>query len=196
MKRLILATGNENKVKEMKELLKDLNIEILSKKDAGLENLDIVEDGKTLKENSYKKAITLAKKVDGFVMADDSGLFVDYLNGAPGIHSARYDEEGKGKEKILKSLLNVEESQRTARFKTVITLIDENKNPIYIEGVCEGKISKKELGNNGFGYDPIFIPEGYEETFGELSSEIKNEISHRAKALKELKKQLMEMTNN
>lgn len=194
MKKLIVATGNENKVREIKKLLKDLDIEVLSKKDIGFEKFDVVEDGNTLFENSKKKAVGLAEKIDFAVMADDSGIFVDALEGAPGIYSSRYaGEDGNdaaNNEKLLKALEDVEMKDRTARFKAVITLITEDGQIHEMEGICEGHIGFELKGSNGFGYDPMFIPEGYKETFGELTDEVKNKISHRAKALLKLRNKL------
>ncbi len=132
MKKLIFATGNENKVKEIQEILKDINIEVLSKKEIGFEDLEVVEDGDTLFENSKKKALALANKIDYAIIADDSGLFVDALNDKPGVHSSRYaGEEGnddRNNEKLLKDLEEIKEEDRTARFKAVITLITEDKD--------------------------------------------------------------------
>lgn len=197
MKKLIFATGNENKVKEIQEMLKDLNIEVVSKKEMGFENLKVIEDGDTLFQNSKKKALGLAKKIDCAIIAEDSGLFVDALKGKPGVHSSRYaGEDGndeKNNRKLLKELDGVETEDRRARFKAVITLVTEDKEIYEIEGICEGHIGFQLKGNNGFGYDPLFIPEGYSETFGELSDEVKNKISHRYKALLGLKDRLEEL---
>ena len=185
MRELIIATENPGKVKEIKELLSDLDLKIISKAEAGLEHIEIIEDGDTLKLNSFIKANAIA---DGknLVLADDSGIFVDYLDEEPGLHSARYDENNDGNKKIIEALEGVHEDMRTASFRVVLTLID-GPNIHFIKGRVDGKIAYEERGDNGFGYDPIFIPMGYDETFGELSDDIKNEISHRALALKELK---------
>jgi XTP/dITP diphosphohydrolase len=190
MKKLVVSTGNEHKILEIREILHDLNIEVLSKNDIGLKELDVEEDGKTLEENSLKKARALSEKTDYMVIADDTGLFVNALNGEPGVYSSRYaGEDGNDKkncEKLIKKLENVE--NRSAYFKTVIALITEDKEEIIAEGICRGKIGKEPKGQNGFGYDPLFIPEGYDKTFAELGHDIKNRISHRALALKELRK--------
>lgn len=194
MKKLVVSTGNKNKIKEIKAILKDLDIEVLSKADIGFKDFDVVEDGDTLFENSKKKALGLAEKVDYMVMADDSGIFVDALDGAPGIYSARYaGEDGnddRNNEKLLDALKDVKMEDRTARFKAVITLVTEDREVYEIEGICEGRIGFELKGDNGFGYDPMFIPEGYKETFGQLSDEIKNKISHRSKALLGLRDRL------
>lgn len=193
-RKLVLSTGNQHKVEEIKNILEGLSIEVVSKKDVGLGELDVVEDGYTLEENSLKKAKALAEKLDYMVLADDSGLFVDILNGEPGVYSSRYaGEEGndvKNNDKLLHELKDMPLNKRTAKFKTVIVLITENKEIIVVSGECAGKIGFELKGKNGFGYDPLFIPEGYNETFAELGEEVKNKISHRAKALENLKEAL------
>lgn len=196
-RKLVLSTGNSHKVEEIKDILKDLPIEVLTKKDVGLGDLDVVEDGKTLEENSIKKAKTLAEKLDYMVLADDSGLFVDRLNGEPGVYSSRYaGEEGndkKNNQKLLEELKDIPLNDRTANFQAVIALVTEQKEVIVVKGQCKGTIGFKEEGNNDFGYDPLFIPEGYDKTFAELGEEIKNKISHRAKALDEMKKAIKDI---
>lgn len=191
-RKLIVSTGNQHKVIEIREILKDLDIEVLSKNDIAIEAFGVVEDGSTLEENSIKKAQALASKVDYMVIADDSGLFVDALDGEPGVYSSRYaGEEGndsKNNEKLVYSLKDIK--NRKAAFKTVIALISEDKKLHIVEGVCEGKISYEAKGIKGFGYDPLFIPDGYDKSFAELGEEIKNKISHRSKALVKLKELL------
>lgn len=191
---LVVSTGNQHKVEEIKNILKGLPIEVVSKKDIGLGSLDVIEDGETLEQNSLKKAGALAEKVEYMVLADDSGLFVDILNGEPGVYSSRYaGEEGndsKNNSKLLEKLKDVPLINREAKFKTVISLIMENKEKIVVLGECKGKIGFEPKGKNGFGYDPLFIPEGYDKTFGELGEEVKNKISHRARALENLKEAL------
>lgn len=193
-RKLIISTGNGNKVKEIAYILRDLPIEILSKKDIGLGDFNVLEDGDSLEENSRLKAKALADKIDYIVMADDSGLFVDILNGDPGIYSSRYGgEEGnneKNNKKLLEELKDIDLKDRKARFKSVIVLITEDKEEVVVEGQCKGTIGLESKGNHGFGYDPLFIPGGFSETFGELGEEIKNKISHRAKALELLKIEL------
>lgn len=191
-KKIIVSTGNQHKIIEIKNILKDLDIEVLSKNDIDIEEFDVVEDGLTLAENSIKKAKALADRVDYMVIADDSGLFVDALNGEPGVYSSRYaGEEGndlKNNEKLLDSLKGA--NSRKAAFKTIIALITEDKVLYTVEGVCEGKIAYEPKGTNGFGYDPLFIPDGYDKSFAELGEEIKNKISHRSRALIKLKELL------
>lgn len=196
-RKLILSTGNINKIKEIKDILKDLNIEVLSKAEIGLENLDIVEDGNTLEENSIKKAKGIKEKTPYMVMADDSGLFVDALNGKPGVHSSRYaGEDGdykKNNEKLLLEMGDFPLEKRRASFLTVIALITENHETIIVEGECKGHIAFKSKGSKAFGYDPLFVPEGYSKTFGELDEEVKNKISHRAVALENIKDTLVDL---
>lgn len=196
-KKLILSTGNKNKVVEIKDILKNLPIQVLSKDDIGFKDIDVVEDGETLEENAKKKAMAIGDKVDDMVIADDSGLFVDYLKGAPGIHSARYagldcrDEDNNLK--LLKELEGQTIEDRGAYFETSIALIKPDEEIKTLIGRCSGKIGFEPRGDNGFGYDPIFIPDGYEETFAQLGDETKNSISHRALALEKLKKELIEI---
>lgn len=190
-RKLVLSTNNQHKVEEIRNILKDLPIEVLSKKDLGMENFEVIEDGDSLEENSTKKAKELAGKIDYMVMADDSGLFVEALDGAPGVYSSRYaGEEGNDKKnntKLLEELKDVAKEDRTASFFTVIALVTEDKEIYTIKGECKGHINFQGKGDNGFGYDPLFIPLGYEETFAELGNDIKNEISHRAKALEAMR---------
>lgn len=197
MKKLILSTGNKNKLKEIKAILEGLNIEVLSKDEIGFEKFDVVEDEDTLEGNAIKKAKELKEKIDGIVMADDTGLFVEYLNGDPGVHSARYaGEEHDYKAnniKLLKELGDIELDKRNAYFETVIALALENGEIKTISGRLNGKIGFEERGENGFGYDPLFIIDGDNKTLAELSEEMKNKISHRARALDLLKVELSEI---
>lgn len=188
MREIVLSTDNINKLREIREILEDLDIKIYGKSDIEGLNFEVIEDGDTLYDNALKKASAMAERVDYAVLADDTGLFVKALDGEPGVHSARYASEHddkKNREKLLNNLKDKED--RSAYFKTEIILIDEDKNIIPIEGVCPGKISFEERGDNGFGYDSIFIPEGFDKTFAEMSHEEKNQISHRSRALKNLR---------
>ncbi|MBU5310874.1 XTP/dITP diphosphatase [Tissierella carlieri] len=193
-RKLVVSTGNQHKVEEIKNILEGLSIEVVSKKDVGLGDLEVIEDGETLEENSLKKAKALAERLDYMVLADDSGLFVDKLNGEPGVYSSRYaGEEGNDKKnnnKLLEELQDIPLKERNAKFKTVIVLITEDKESAIVYGECKGKVGFEPKGKNGFGYDPLFTPDGYDKTFGELGEEIKNKISHRAKALENLKEAL------
>ena len=188
MREIVLSTDNVNKLREIREILEDLDIKIYGKSDIEGLDFEVIEDGDTLYDNALKKASAMAERVDYAVLADDTGLFVKALNGEPGVHSARYASEHddkKNREKLLNNLKDKED--RRAYFKTEIILIDEDKNIIPIEGVCPGKISLEERGDNGFGYDSIFIPDGFDKTFAEMSHEEKNQISHRSRALKNLR---------
>lgn len=188
MREIVLSTDNINKLREIREILEDLDIKIYGKSDIEGLDFEVIEDGDTLYDNALKKASAMAERVDHAVLADDTGLFVKALNGEPGVHSARYASEHddkKNREKLLNNLKDKED--RSAYFKTEIILIDEDKNIIPIEGVCPGKISLEERGDNGFGYDSIFIPDGFDKTFAEMSHEEKNQISHRSRALKNLR---------
>ncbi|AFS77407.1 Ham1-like protein [Gottschalkia acidurici 9a] len=174
---MIVSSGNINKIKEIKDILSDLNINVLSKDEIGLKNLDVIEDGNTLEDNAIKKAVEISKYTDGIVISDDSGLFVDKLNEEPGVYSARYSgEEGNDNAnnvKLLKNLEGVPLEERTAKFKTAIAIVLEDKSIKTVVGDCSGKIIWEKRGDNGFGYDPLFIPDGYDKTFGELDSKIK-----------------------
>lgn len=188
MREIVLSTDNKNKLREIREILEDLDIKIYGKSDIEGLDFEVIEDGDTLYDNALKKASAMAERVDYAVLADDTGLFVTALNGEPGVHSARYASEHddkKNREKLLNNLKDKED--RSAYFKTEIILIDKDKNIIPIEGVCPGKISLEERGDNGFGYDSIFIPDGFDKTFAEMSHEEKNQISHRSRALKNLR---------
>jgi XTP/dITP diphosphohydrolase len=196
-RKLILSTGNPDKIREIKHILKDLPIDVLSKEDLELENFEVKEDGKTLEENAIKKATALREKTRGIVIADDTGLFVDYLKGAPGVYSSRYaGENATYKEnniKLLEELKGVPLEKREAYFKTIIALITENGDIRTLAGECRGTIGFEPKGDKGFGYDPLFIVDGYDKTFAELGEEIKNKISHRAKALGELKREIIKI---
>ena len=188
MRKLILSTGNRNKVFEMKEILKDLPLNIISKDEAGLGDVEVVEDGVSLEENSLKKARALKALTEYMVMADDSGLFVDSLAGAPGVYSSKYGGEDGNDELNNKTLLkNLQGLDRTANFQSVIALIDEDGREYTVKGICDGSLLHEPRGSNGFGYDPLFVPEGYEKSFSELPKEIKNAISHRRRAIDGLK---------
>lgn len=190
-RKLVLSTNNQHKVEEIKNILKGIPIEVLSKKDIGMGNFEVDEDGDTLEENSLKKAKELAGKIDYMVMADDSGLFVEALDGAPGVYSSRYGGEegndGKNNTKLLEELKDIPKENRAASFVSVIALITEDKEVFTVKGECKGHINFQAKGDNGFGYDPLFIPLGYEKTFAELGNDIKNKISHRAKALEAMR---------
>lgn len=189
--KILLATSNKNKVREIKEILGGLPVEFLSINDIG-EVPFVMEDGKTFKENAIKKALALAKFAGIHTLADDSGLEVDFLNGAPGVHSARFNGEKstalQKNKKILELLEGVEAEKRSARFVCAAALAAPEGEVFTARGTCEGRIAFEPAGARGFGYDPIFIIPSYEKTLSELGSEIKNKISHRAKALQKMRK--------
>lgn len=194
MKRMIFATGNENKMKEIREILGALPLEILSMKEAGV-SADIVEDGKTFEENALIKARAICKLAGEMVLADDSGLEIDYLNKEPGIYSARYMGEDTSYHIKNKSLLDrlegVPDEKRTARFVCAIAAVFPDGKELVVRGTVEGIIGYEEKGENGFGYDPIFYLPERGCTTAELPPEEKNSISHRGNALR-LMKELLE----
>ena len=195
--KLVLATRNEGKVREIGEILKDENgIELLSLRNYP-DAPDVVEDGRTYEENAIKKASVLAEYSGHLTIADDSGLAVDALDGAPGIHSARYAGENASDEdrivKLLDALQDVPDNRRSGRFICAVAIAEPHAQVQVVRGVCEGRIIRTPRGTAGFGYDPIFVPVGYERTFAELGDEIKNQISHRAKALDEARKLLSQV---
>lgn len=194
MKRIIFATGNAGKMREIKEILADLPYEVLSMKEANV-TADIVEDGTTFEENALIKARTVAKLTGEIAMADDSGLEVDYMDKAPGILSARFMGEDTSydikNQYIIDQLDGVEGDARSARFVCAIACVWPDGTEKVCRATIEGVIAKEICGNNGFGYDPIFYVPEYGKTTAELSMQEKNEISHRAKALRAMKKELM-----
>lgn len=202
MKKFILASNNAHKIKEIKEMLKGFNFKILSLKEAGI-NIDVDEDGNTFEENSFKKANEIRKYLlnkgeDNFiVMADDSGLEVDCLNGAPGIYSARYagdhGNDAKNNEKLLEVLKDVNEEDRKANFICVIVAVTDKGEKIVAEGKSYGVIVDRVGKDTDFGYDPLFYVPEYKKTFAEMSSEDKNAISHRGRALEKLKEELEDL---
>lgn len=193
-RKLILSSDNAHKVKEIKNILSSFNIEIVTKNEIGLKSFEVIEDESTLEGNAFKKATELAKLTNGIVLADDTGLFVDALDGAPGVYSARYAGEPPNDENnrklLLEKLKNIPDDERTAYFKTVIALVMEDGSKYKAEGICKGKISFEEKGTNGFGYDNLFIVEGSGKTFSEMSDDEKNSLSHRANALANLREVL------
>jgi XTP/dITP diphosphohydrolase len=190
MKKIIFATGNAGKMKEIRMILADLDYEIVSMKEAGID-IEIVEDGKTFEENALKKATAIMKETGTLVLADDSGLEIDYFDKAPGVYSARYlgeDTPYEIKNKIiLERMEGVEEEKRTARFVCVIAAAFPDGTTKTVRGTIEGIIGHESRGENGFGYDPIFYLPEYGCTSAELSPEEKNKISHRGKALQQMK---------
>ncbi|SEQ82749.1 XTP/dITP diphosphatase [Piscibacillus halophilus] len=192
MKQVYVTTTNQGKVKEFQELFKSLNIQMVSLMDA-FENVeDVEETGTTFEENARLKADTYSKRYNVPVMADDSGLTVDALNGEPGVYSARYAGLDKNDEENIEKLLkNLDgNNNRSAAFVSVIAYARPEEETIVVEGRCEGEIAESAKGSEGFGYDPVFIPEGYNQTLAELGPEVKNQISHRRRALDEMIEQI------
>jgi XTP/dITP diphosphohydrolase len=190
----VLATRNLGKVRELTEMLSDCRgLEVLSLVDFP-DAPEVVEDGKTYEENAIKKATQIAEYTGLPTLADDSGLEVDALSGAPGIHSARYAGERASDaeriQKLLETLKDVPEPQRTARFQCTVAIVEPERQSRVAVGVCEGQIIREPRGAHGFGYDPVFVPLGYAQTFAELGDEVKNRISHRAKAFAKVKELL------
>lgn len=197
MRKLIVASNNSNKIREIKEILKGIPVEILSLKEAGID-IDIEETGTTFLENAYLKAKGISEMAQGaMVLADDSGLAVESLGGAPGIYSARFaGEHGnnrKNNEKLLQLLEGKSRQERRASFICAMVLIAEDGKEVDVEGRIDGIIAEKEKGTNGFGYDPVFYLEEYGMTFAEMDSETKNKISHRAKALEKLQLEMQKL---
>ena len=190
MQRIIFATTNENKMKEIREILSDFPVEIFSWKEAGIK-ADIDENGSSFEENAAIKAEAIEKMTGAIVLADDSGLEIDYLNGEPGIYSARYmGEETSYHVKnahLIERLKGGPEEQRTARFVCCVAAAFPDRETAVVRGTIEGRIGYKEEGENGFGYDPIFYVPEYGCTTASMSSEAKNAISHRGKALQLIK---------
>ena len=193
---IIAATQNKHKISEINAITSKLGMNVISRKDAGVPDFEIEENGITFEENSYVKAKTILEYTGKPTIADDSGLEVDYLNGAPGVYSARYasvegdNGDSANNKKLLEELKDVPKEKRTGRFVSVITLVYPDGRKIVARGVCEGMIATEQMGDNGFGYDPLFIPDGYDQSYAQIGAEEKNRISHRAKALEKLRELL------
>lgn len=185
---LIFATHNAHKLEEVKAMLSATNVDLVSLSELGY-NQDIAETGDTLLKNASIKSQTIYKAKGQSVFADDSGLEVMALDMAPGVHTARYAGEAKDNQANMRKLLQALEKKtyRTARFRTVISLIWKGEEHFF-EGIVNGKIAHREAGAGGFGYDPVFIPYGYDETFATLPLEVKNGISHRYRAICQMQK--------
>lgn len=199
MKKILIASGNHNKITEIKYALKDIpEIELLSLKYFGIK-VEVTEDGDTLEKNSFKKAEEIFNIFKIPSLSDDSGLFVDAINGEPGIFSARYAGENASYEdncnKLLLNLENIPSEKRDAYFETVICFYINKNEYYFFKGICKGKIISEFRGENGFGYDPLFIPDGHIKTFAEMPENEKNLISHRVNALKEFRNFLMANKN-
>jgi XTP/dITP diphosphohydrolase len=194
---VVVATNNPNKIEEIIQILKDTDFRVISMND--LKNIpEILEDGLTFEENARKKALTIAKLTGRITLADDSGLVVDALNGRPGVKSARYSGENaspqENNRKLLEALKDVPMKKRTARFVCVIAIAMPSGKVSVVEGKCEGLIARELRGEEGFGYDPLFIEPDSDKTFAELGSTVKNKISHRAIAIEKATKILTEVS--
>ena len=183
--KIILATNNKNKVREVGEILSPLGYEVLSQAEAGVD-IEVEENGVTFEENAFLKANAVHKLTNEACIADDSGLQVDYLNGEPGVYSARYAEPGHRCQKVLDKLKGVEYDKRTARFVCCICYISRDAEAKTFTRTCEGHIGFEKRGTNGFGYDPIFMVG--DKSFAEISAEEKNKISHLAEALRKFER--------
>ena len=196
MKRIVFATGNQNKMKEIRMILEDLGMPIYSMKELGIEE-DIVEDGETFEENALIKARAIAKQFNQVVIADDSGLEVDALHGRPGVYSARYAGEGRDDQanikKVLSELEGIPTEQRGARFVCALALVTPEGEESVVRGTCEGQILTECLGSEGFGYDPIFYLPELEKTMAQIPKHQKNVLSHRADAFAKLQTILMNL---
>ncbi|EOP49825.1 MULTISPECIES: XTP/dITP diphosphatase [Bacillus cereus group] len=195
MKHVVVATKNIGKVREFAELFERFDLEVKSLHD--FPHIEEVEEtGETFEENALLKADSLCKQLNSIVIADDSGLIVDALNGNPGVRSARYAGEQKDDQanidKVLTGLDGIPMEKRTARFYCALAVAfpEENKESVIVNGTCEGKILEQRRGENGFGYDPIFYVEEYKRAMAELTSDEKNEISHRGRALRKLEEKI------
>lgn len=194
MSRIVFATGNKNKMKEIRMILSDIGMEIISMKEAGID-IDIVEDGVSFEENALIKARAIAAAApEDIVLADDSGLEIDYLGGEPGVYSARYMGEDTPYEiknqNLIDRLEGVSKEERTARFVCAIAAVLPDGSMLQTRGTIEGYIGWESAGENGFGYDPIFYVDEYGCSTAQLSPEQKNEISHRGKALRAMREEL------
>lgn len=198
MKRIVVATQNKGKVKEIKEIFASLPVDVKTMGEVGID-IDVEENGTTFEENAMIKAEAISKLTDALVIADDSGLEIDYLNKEPGVYSARYlgkDTSYEVKNQIiLDRLKDVPKEQRTARFVCAMALAETGKETIVTRGTIEGYIGYQSEGTNGFGYDPIFFVDSLGTSTANISMEAKNEISHRAKALRALMEIIRERLN-
>ncbi len=194
MKRILFATGNMDKMREIRAIMEDLGIEVLSMKEAGV-SIDVEENGESFEENALIKAKALCEKTGEIALADDSGLEVEYLNNEPGIHSARYlGRETSYREKnadLIRRLEGVAGEKRAARFVCAVAAAFPDGTTETVRGVMEGRIGYEEAGENGFGYDPIFFLPEYGLTSAEIAPEEKNRISHRGKALRKMRERLI-----
>jgi len=194
MRQLIIATNNYGKIKEIKQILKDIPFKLKTLKEIGNQS-EVEETGKSFEENAILKAKIVGDKTQILTLSEDSGLEVDYLSGKPGIYSARYTEgtDLDRINKVLNELKNIPREKRTARFRSIIAIYNPVTKKIQtFEGLAQGYITNQPLGDNGFGYDPIFFSSDLKKTFGQAIDGEKNEVSHRAKALEKAKTKLLD----
>ena len=195
MKKIVFATGNKDKMREIREIMADVDVEVVSMKEAGI-SVDVVEDGTTFEENALIKARSIAEHTDAIVLADDSGLEIDYLDKAPGVYSARFMGEDTSyvikNQALIDKLDGVAKEERTARFVCAIAAVLPDKSDLVVRETMEGYIGDHAEGENGFGYDPIFFLDEFGCSSAALSREQKNEISHRGKALRAVKNILLD----
>ena len=195
--KIVAATGNKHKIEEIESITRKFGMNVITKAEAGVGDLEVEETGTTFEENSLIKAEAIMKATGMPAIADDSGLEADALNGAPGVYSARFSGEGATDEsnnaKLLKLMENIPDDERSARFVSVVTLCFPDGTVVAARGECPGTLRRSPRGDGGFGYDPLFVPVGYDKTYAEISAEEKNIISHRAKALILLREKLKEL---
>jgi len=188
---IVIATRNRNKKRELKNLLRGLAVKVLDLSDLKTHLPHVVENGRTFRQNAIKKALTFSRYTKGLVIADDSGLAVDALDGRPGVRSSRFARvkatDGENNAKLLRLIKDVPANKRNATFICVVAVAENGNLAGTAEGVCSGKIGFELKGKNGFGYDPLFTPKGYVRTFAELKPSVKNKISHRGEALRRAK---------
>jgi XTP/dITP diphosphohydrolase len=187
--KLVVASRNPGKVMEIRDVLDGLGWDVLGLRDVGLD-CDVREEGKTFEANARRKARAVAKKAETWTLADDSGLEVDALGGEPGVRSARFAGENATDadrmKKLLDRMIAVPDENRTARFRCVICLVDPKGRAHTFSGKCEGRVAHHPRGHAGFGYDPVFMPDGSSKTFGELGLDFKRKLSHRARAMEKV----------
>ncbi len=195
MTNIVIATSNKGKVDEIRDILSDFSFNVIPVSDIG-PMPDVVEDGKTFLENALKKAKIVSETYNVIALADDSGLEVDALNGAPGVYSARYAGEqatdSENNKKLLTALKDIPNKDRTARFRCCVVVYKPDGHYVWAEGICEGIIAREPRGDKGFGYDPIFYLPSLKKTMAELNPKEKNRLSHRFKALLSLKEKLFD----
>lgn len=194
MKTIVVATQNKHKLEEIASMLREFDVRVISRQEAGVPDIEIEETGRSFEENSWIKANEIMQRCGQVTLADDSGLEVDCLHGAPGVYSSRFagteGDDRANNAKLRQLIRDVPYEKRTARFVAVLTMLFPGGTKITARGEVEGHLVTEERGRNGFGYDPLFVPLGYDITFGEFAPEAKNAISHRGRALRHLREQL------